>query len=449
MIRPSIVVRLTERAVLILLAGALLGACAATAPPTQGPLFSTVQPTVTVPAGLPVVIALVGRFDGDVLIFLDRQIAAFEAANPDVMVELVQTPQSATQRRQDMAGYLQAHDTSIDVFVLDLPWLAEFAANDWLVPLDSHVQTGQLDPAQFLPALVEATTVDGRWLAVPWTANAGVLYYRRDLLERYGYGAPATWADVQRIALDVQAQEDVPYGFVWQGAAYEGLTCGALEFVWANGGELLGDDGQIIFDSPPARAALAQMVALISSGASPAEVAGYEEDEALAAFRRGDAVFMRNWVYAGPRLAAEDSAVAGKVGIAPLPASCLGGQALALSPYSLHSDAAIRFIAFLVAADSQISAACDAALAPALSQAYKHGDLAACGPWAELQAAIEVARPRPQLVPYTQVSQAIYEEANRMLAGQQDPATAAANAQRRAQAALQSGMLSPSQPARP
>ena len=393
------------------------------------------MPTVTVPFGTPVVIAIAGRFEDDALAVLTQQVASFEAANPDIRIELVQAPRVTAERHDSFAVDLKAGDTAVDILALDYPWLAEFAAPGWLTPLDDYVKQSGLDMAAFLPAAAKASMIHGQLMALPWTTDGGVLYYRRDLLSKYGYTLPVTWADLQRSAVDIKGREGLSSGFVWQGAPYEGLTCNCLEFLWADGGDVLDGGGQVIFDSVQTRAALQQMADLLASDASPQQVVTFQENQALSTFRDGRAVFMRNWFYAWDRVNEEGSAVAGRVGMAPLPTSCLGGQALALSSSGIHKTEAFRFMTFLAGYDQQLQAALSAGQPPARAVVFQDASLlAANSGWQDLYAALAVTRPRPSAVPYAELSQAIYTEVNKMLVGRQDPAATAANIQRRIKA---------------
>jgi multiple sugar transport system substrate-binding protein len=420
--------------VLIAFISSALTGCASAQSAAVAPSLG-VTPTVTVPSGMPVVIAITGRFDDAILAVLDQQVAGFEADNPGIRVELVQAPRNTVERHDTFASDLRTGDTTIDILAIDYPWLAEFAAAGWLVPLEHYAESTAAYLGAFLPAAAEASTIGGQLMALPWAADGGVLYYRQDLLTKSGYAPPTTWPDLQHIALDVKRKEALPYGYVWQGAPYEGLTCNTLESVWAYGGDVLDDAGQVVFDSPPTRAALQQMADLIATDASPAQVVTFAENQTLLAFRDGNAVFMRNWFYAWDRVNQEDSAVAGQVGMAPLPTSCLGGQALALSSFSLHKTEAFRFMAFLTGYDQQLQAALLAEQPPVLSAVFEDARLLAADPgWQDLHAALAVTRPRPVAVPYAELSQAIYTEVNRMLVGQQDPAATAANVQRRIKA---------------
>jgi len=388
--------------------------------------------TVTVPIEMPVVISLAGFFDDQTLAVLYEQIAAFEAANADVRVELLGVNRDPDKRQEAFAASLAAGDTSFDIYVVSPHWLTRLAAPGWLRPLDGYLSAAGVEREAFFPAAVEASTLEGRLMALPWSVDGGLLYYRRDLLEARGYAPPATWAELEAVALELQGDGGPANGFVWQGDRYDGLTCNTLEQVWSAGGEVLDAGGRVILDSPATRAALEQMTRYVTGGVSPAEVVTYQEAASLASFQSGNAVFMRNWSYAWDRLQEPDSAVAGKVGIAPLPASCLAGQSLVLSASSLFPEQAFRFMAFLTAPEQQAQLAPGGLLAPALEEIYQDAGLLAQNPrLVELYPALRATRPRPQVPDYARFSEAIYAEVHRLLLGSQDPVTTARNMQAR------------------
>ncbi|HSJ55272.1 MAG TPA: ABC transporter substrate-binding protein [Anaerolineae bacterium] len=404
----------------------LLAAACGPSPSPALPTPAGPAATVTVPIEMPVVISVAGFFDDPILAVLYDQITAFEAANPGVRVELLTVNRDPNRRQEQFAESLAAGDTSIDIYVVSPHWLAGYAAPGWLRPLEGYLAAAGVDPGAFLPAAAEASTVDGRLMALPWSADGGVLYYRRDLLEARGYAPPAAWAELEAMALELRGDGGPAHGFVWQGDEYDGLTCNTLEQVWAAGGDVLDAAGRAIVDSPAAQAALEQMAGYVSGGVSPAEVVSYREAAALADFRSGSAVFMRNWLYAWDRLQEPGSPVAGQVGIAPLPASCLAGQSLVLSAGSLFPEQAFRFMAFLAAPEQQAQLAASGLQAPALIETYQDPALLARNPLlAELYPALLAARPRPQVPDYARLSQAIYTEVHRLLQGSQDPAATA------------------------
>ncbi|MGD8397859.1 MAG: extracellular solute-binding protein [Anaerolineae bacterium] len=436
------VVRLVLPAALVVLLAAplmLLAACGP-ASPTPPPASPGPTPSVTVPFEMPVVIAIYGRFDDQTLAVLDRQIATFEAENSDVFVEVAEAKRDEDARRAEMADALARGDSSLDLYVVPTTWVAALAAGGGLAPLASQLAAHGVDVASFFPASAEAATHDGELVAMPWTTDGGFLYYRRDLLDEYGVAPPATWPALAETVARVAGPASLDAGFVWQGAAYEGLTCNTLELVWAEGGAVLGPEEAVVWDTPETVAGLAQMEAFIAEGVSPPEVATWREAAALEAFGAGDALFMRNWAYAWDRLNEPGSPVAGKIGMAPLSASCLGGQVIALSQASLYPEQAARFLAFLAAHEQQVELALEGVQPPARMAVYTDDEVLVQQPiLADVYRGLQVTRPRPASPHYPALSAAIYTQVNDMLRGEAEPAETAAAIQAEIETIVEGG----------
>lgn len=427
MVRSQLIILLRVIAGLVLLTSSALVACKPI--PAGTPPLTTPPPTITVPIELPIPISLSGSLDDQTLHILDEQIAAFETTNPDIRVEVVKPPRSAPAGPEPFAAELQQGDASRDILLLNPAWLAGLAASGGLRPLNEYIRAYELETRSFFPASIQANTLDGQIFALPWTIDGGLWYYRRDLLEKYGYEPPLTWDDLPSLIYNLRAQGERIQGYVWQGDGYETLTCNTLEFIWAYGGEAI-DQGNIVFDSPATRTALHRMVNLIASGISPPGVTAYREAATLAAFQSGEAVLMRNWSYAWDRLNRPDSTVAGRVGLAPLPASCLGGTSLALSAFSQHPEQAFRFMAFLVSYESQAQLALRGTQPPALESVYADPSLLHQKPFLEaLHLALSTTRPRPQTPLYSKLSTIIYSEVHKMLTQEQGVETTVENIQ--------------------
>jgi multiple sugar transport system substrate-binding protein len=395
-------------------------------PPPSGP-----APTITVPIDMPGVVTVWGRFGEDELILLDQQIARFEAANPDLLVEIVK-PEGAVQSVDALAQLLVDPNTAPDIVALTDTWLPGLAAQGLLAPLDSYVESHGMALTEFLPQTLEASRLNGVLYGLPRLTDGGLLYYRTDLLQASGLPVPATWTDIQQTALRLKAEANLKHGYVWQGAAYDSLACTTLEFVWAFGGEVGYNQGKLQFDSPEARQALAQIADLVTSEASPTDITSYREGTSLQAFAQGDAALMRNWVYAWDQLNAKDSPMQGRVGVAPLPASCQLGQTLALSAQSFYPDRAFRFMQFLTGYDAQIEMAIDLGRPPTRAAVFGDANLlAARSEYTLLGPALAETRARPGGAELLPLSEAIYVEVSQMLDQNQDPDTTAARIQQR------------------
>ena len=198
---------------------------------------------------------------------------------------LLEFPESADEQRNQFVQRQEAKSGECDIFYADVVWTAEFASQDWLLDMTPYVESRK---AEFIPATFDTATYDGKTWAVPKQSDAAFLYYRTDQVD----SPPATWQEVY----DIAAQND---GIVYQGAAYEGLTCAFLEIAFAAGGSVLSEDGKTAtFDSAENLKALEFMVGGIKDGAAPKSVTTYMEEQARRSFEAGRATFQRNWPYA-------------------------------------------------------------------------------------------------------------------------------------------------------
>ena len=320
-------------------------------------------------------------------------------------VKLVSTPNSATDR---LALYLQimaAQSPDIDVFQIDVVWPGLLASH--LIDLGPFLPQGL--KGEHFPAVVENNTVNGKLVAMPWFIDAGLLYYRKDLLDRYGAQVPAQWSELEATAKRIQDAERKAgnkrlWGFVFQARSYEGLTVNALEWIASSGGgTIIGAYGKVTVNNPKAIAAIDRARGWIGTIA-PEGVLTYTEEESRGVFQTGDAVFMRNWPYAWALANAPDSPVKGKVELAPLPTggaddkhvAALGGQELAVSRYSQHPELAADLVLYLTSADEQKRRAIEGSFNPTITSLYKDPDILKANPYmGRLARIFASAIPRP------------------------------------------------------
>jgi multiple sugar transport system substrate-binding protein len=358
---------------------------------------------------------------------LRRQLARFMKLHPDIRVVQRETPDAADQRHQLYVQWLNARASEPDILQLDVIWTPEFAAAGWILPLDRF----EPDTSAFFPATVEADTWRGSLYGLPWFVDVGMLYWRTDLLPH----APATFDELFRQARQGMREAGLPYGFVWQGARYEGLVTVFLEFLGGYGGRIMDASGRITVDSPAGIRALTAMRASIASlHVTPEEVLTWHEEETRFAFQNGQAVFMRNWPYAYPLM--EDSTkskVAGRFAVAPMPAepgghstAALGGSQLAINARSRHPEAAWAVIDYLTQPAQMLERAEVAGQYPTRVSLYDDPRLAKALaiPPAQARAVIAAARPRPVTPVYTQLSETLQIQLHRALTGQAEPAAA-------------------------
>jgi multiple sugar transport system substrate-binding protein len=338
-------------------------------------------------------------------------------------VKIVEFPASADEQRTQFVQRQEAKAGDCDVFRSDVIWTAEFASQGWLYDMTPYIE-GRKD--EFIQPSIDTATYEGKIWGVPHYTNAALLYYRTDKID----SAPATWQEVYEQAADTG-------GIVFQGAAYEGLTCDWLEIAYAAGGSVLSEDGKkATIDSPENVAATKLMADAVKSGAAPKAVSTYMEPESLTAWQTGKPSMMRNWPYAYG-LSQDTPKLKGKFDVAPLPsfegagkAAILGGGNNVISVYSKNPGGALAVVDFLAQQDWQTQLTADFSQASPLKATYDQPEVKKAIPFSDsLRQALEQAKPRPVSPVYPQISQAIYKNVNRALSGQTSPEDAMKQAQ--------------------
>lgn len=370
--------------------------------------------------------------------FGNQMVAQYMEMNPGVTVNIIQGPESATDRAQQYLQFFESQSGEVDVYMIDVIWPGDMAEH--LVDLYEYEGFTEAAP-EFFEAIIENNTVDGRLVGMPWFTDAGLLYYRSDLLEKYGLDVPETWADLEAAAATIQEGERADgnqdfWGFVWQGDAYEGLTCDALEWVASsNGGEIVSPDGVITINNENAIAALETAAGWVGT-ISPPGVTGFKEEDARNIWHAGNAAFMRNWPYAyGLTL---DGEVGENFGVSALPhaeggesAATLGGWQLAVSKYSENPEIAADFVRFMTSHESQIQNATVQSALPTRPAVYEDeallsSDVAFMAEFLPVFRAA-VARPSTATAPnYLQASQNFFTAVHNVLTGEEDAETALA-----------------------
>lgn len=294
-------------------------------------------------------------------------------------VKLVQVPKETDQRLALYQQQLGARSADVDVYMIDVVWPGLIGQH--LLDLKKYIPAAEIN--RHFPAIVQNNTVGGKLVGMPFFTDAGVLYYRTDLLKKYGYaGPPKTWNELATMAQKIQAGERKTnpkfVGFVFQGKNYEGLTCNALEWINSFGGGTIVDrSGKITVNNEKAVAALRTIQGLVGTVA-PSAVTTYGEEEARNVWQAGNAAFMRNWPYAYALAQEANSPIRGKVGVAALPAgpggkpaATLGGWQLAVNAYSKYPKEAASLVQYLTSVQEQKRRAIEASYNPTIAALYK------------------------------------------------------------------------------
>jgi trehalose/maltose transport system substrate-binding protein len=329
-------------------------------------------------------------------------------------IDVISTPNSSTERLALYQQLLASGASDVDVFQIDVIWPGILGSH--FIDLKEFSEGAE---EQHFATIIENNTVDGALVAMPWFTDAGVLYYRKDLLEKYGEEVPTTWDELTATAKKIQDAERADgnsklWGFVWQGRAYEGLTCDALEWVASyDGGTIVSNEGKVTINNPQAVAAIDQAAGWVNS-ISPTGVLNYGEEEARGVFQSGNAVFMRNWPYAWSLAQGPESTIKDKVGVTALPkgnedgkhAGTLGGWQLAVSKYSENPEIAADLVMYLTGLEEQKRRAIKGSYNPTIESLYKDEEVLEATPFfGELYETFVNAVARPSTVTGTKYNQ--------------------------------------------
>jgi len=346
-------------------------------------------------------------------------------------LEYISRPNDATATLQQFQQYWAAKSADVDVYMIDVIWQGIAAPH--AVDLKKYYKEDEIK--QFFPAIIQNNTVGGKLVSIPWFTDAGILYYRTDLIEKYGYKEPPkTWEELAEMAKKIQDGERKDgkkdfQGFVFQGKASESVTCNALEWIYSfGGGSIIEPDKKVTINNPNAIKALETAKSWVGT-ISPPGVVTYSEEEARNVWQAGNAAFMRNWPYAYALGQDPKSAIAGKFDVTVVPmggangkhAACLGGWQLMVSAYSKAADAAADLVKFLNSVDAQKKRAIELSQFPTMPAIYSDPDVLAKNAWfAKIPDVLKNAVARPSTVTgadYNQLSTAFFQNVNKMLSG--------------------------------
>jgi trehalose/maltose transport system substrate-binding protein len=279
-----------------------------------------------------------------------------------IRVRHIPTPESTFDQLDLYRKLLQRGSSGADLFGLDLIWSGILERD--LIDMRPYFAA---DLPSIAPQLLPSYTVDGKVVAIPYQVNIGSLEYRADLLREYGYDhPPKTWDELESMAKRIQAGERAKgkkdfWGFVWQGAEAEALTCNALEWQVAEGGGRIVESDRTVSVNNPAAIRAWQRARRWIGWISPPSVVAYRERDSMNVFDSGRAAFDRIWLGTTPARSGPSSQIywrnlepVVKTGFTRLPggpggsAGTLGGAGLAVSRYSDHPREAVKLVQFLV-----------------------------------------------------------------------------------------------------
>ncbi|NJC68206.1 ABC transporter substrate-binding protein [Planosporangium thailandense] len=355
--------------------------------------------------------------------YLQTALNNWNSAHPNEKATLIELPESADQQRQQMIQNAQTKSDAYTILNTDVVWTAEFAANGWIEQLPED----QFALDKMLKGAVDTAKYFGKLYAAPYLTDAGLLYYRKDLLDAAGIASPPkTWDEMKADCQKVAPQSGGASCFAGQFEKYEGLTCNFSEAIDSAGGQVIDDSGKPVVDSAQAKQGLDFLVKSFQDGTIPKEAITYKEEEARRAFQDGKLIFERQWPYMYAKANATDgsSKVAGKFAVAPIPGltgpgkATLGGHNLAVSKFAKNKASALDFIKFLTSQDEEKAHLLKTSEAPVYAALYDDPELVKQFPYLPtLKEAVSNAAPRPKAVKYGEATTAIQDAAYAALTG--------------------------------
>jgi multiple sugar transport system substrate-binding protein len=376
---------------------------------------------------------------------LQKQIDTWNGQHPTEQARVIELPEDADSQRQQMVQNAQTKSDAYTILNLDVVWTDEFAANRWV----TEIPKSQIDLTKFLAPTISTGQYRDKLYAVPSASDGGLLFYRKDLLDKAGIKTPPkTWAEM---FTDCDKLKAVPTAkgascYAGQFDKYEGLTVNASEAINGAGGSVLDASGKPSVNTPQAKQGLDFLVNGFKKGYIAKEALTYKEEEGRRAFQAGKLIFHRQWAYQWALANKTDgsSKVPGKFAVAPLPGmsgpgvSTLGGHDLAISAFAKNKASALDFIKYLTGEETERANLLATSTAPSVASLYDDPALVKQFPYLPaLKQSILNAKARPLVVKYNDVTTAIQEAAYSAISGQQTSDQALAGLQTKLETLIQ------------
>jgi len=294
----------------------------------------------------------------------------FQTTHPKIEIDLVnlrdkdaikpQDPRAVKKRYIDSFTYPEtSQNPHYDLVFMDIIWVPEFAAKDWI--RDLPMQPTDPELKKFLSDDVKGGVYQKKLYRMPVRSDIGWLYYRIDLLKKVGLKPPETFDDLINISRKLKAKE-LPWEYLWQGRQAEALSAMFVEVLHGYGGFWINEKLDVGLDQPAAIAAVHFLhnTMFDRNPISPKTLRAYREYETLNRFLEGKAAFLRNWSYVLPQANLKDSDIRNKIGVKPMvhalgytSGGCQGGWGLGIAKKTQYPKEAWQAVQFFTSAAAQ------------------------------------------------------------------------------------------------
>lgn len=370
-------------------------------------------------------------------------VAAFEAKNPDIKLNVVEGPNASNLIEDLYTASFLLGDSPYDLVMMDIVWLPKFAAAGWLMDLSDRISASEL--ADFTPADLEGGRYNGRLYRLPIRSDVQLLFYRKDWLEQAGIQPPETFSDLITASKQLESTGVAKWGYVWQGRQFEGLAAVFVDILGGFGGFWVNPTTlEVGLDRPEAIEAVQFLRSTIDQGVSPPGVTNYQHEDARRLFQGGEVAFMHSWPYAYPLGNADDSPIKGKFAIKTMvhapnvrSASCLGGWGIGIAKNTAHPEAALRVAQFYASMEGQRLAVLENGYLPTRRSLYTDPEVVAKYPYfPSMMDVVDNAALRPPIAQYAQASDILQRYLSSALTNRMSPEEAMQSAARETRALL-------------
>ena len=351
----------------------------------------------------------------------------FNQQHSDIRFEIVAAPSDSNQVEDLYTSSFLLGNSPYDVVYMDIVWTPKFAAAGWLRDISDRLS--EEEAQEYLAGDIAGGMYQDKLYRLPFRSDAGMLYYRRDLLEQAGYSEPPeTFDELLAISQDIQKQGLTDWGYVWQGKQYEGLAAMFVEILQGNGAYWVNPEtSEVGLDEPEAIAAVEFLREAIAKQVSPPGVTTYAEEETRLLFQNGKAAFLRNWPYVYSL--ALDSDIAGKYSIKPMvhavgkdSGATLGGWGLGISTTTKHPDAAWQVLEFLSSEESQREFILETGFVPSRVALFNDAQIVAkYDYYPQLLDVVRSSALRPPIPQYAQASDILQRYLSAAITGKMTP----------------------------
>lgn len=361
----------------------------------------------------------------------------YQKANPNIKIDIETGGATSELQRQYLSTVLSAKDSAIDIYMIDIVNPAQYFNAGWLEPLDAYVG-GPAAMKAYLPVYTQANIVNGKVAALPGFADAMFMYYRKDLLDKYGIKEPKTWDELAVAAKKITDGEKSPnlQGLSIQGAPIEGAVCTFLLPYWSQGKAFNDASGKLTLDKEAAVKGMDMWLGLVDKGVIKKNVAEVKTPDTANEFKAGQVAFAISWGFAWDRFQTDaDTQVKGKVGVMPLPtmaggksATCVGGFQWSVSAFSKSKAESAKLVQFLASPATSKFLAVEGSLMPTIQSVYTDPEVLKAVPWFKDAANVVITgQGRPLSPRYGEVSDAVRTNTSAILARTKTPAEGVAD----------------------